>query len=168
MGVKSKQLVEIINAAMPGGCNVVEKRLYYAMGCSRCHTAVKWHPQVIGGVMLEQRHQCVICCDILEQVAYDIEERRDEFIREMRDGKTRIPEEGDMDTPSGYIPKKKTVAHDDQVLVEQMRRAMKDTKFGPVTEKNFPYGISREIEVLFQRRPEAWWRRLIKRLRWWR
>ena len=60
----------------------------------------------------------------------------------------------DMDVPSGYVPKVKTVqtfTHDDPALVEQMREAFKNTIFTPPIK-----------------RPRGWWSRLILRLRWWR
>ena len=59
-------------------------RMYYAMGCDRCRTAVKYHPLTIGDVMVEVNHQCSRCASILERVAYDSEERRDEFIAGMK------------------------------------------------------------------------------------
>ena len=76
----------------------------------------------------------------------------------------------DMDVPSGYTPKVKTVTHDDSALLEKMRQ-----RCVAVITPDIPTSVEELVE---QRRkkwrakpPETRWSGIVKlilRLRWWR
>ncbi len=64
---------------------VTAKRPFFALGCTRCHYAVTYHPQFIGGVMTDHQHQCAKCCGMMEQLGFEAEQKRDDWIKEVRD-----------------------------------------------------------------------------------